>query len=138
MKVTEEQIKEIADLLDCGELCFLHEPTGTLEHYPDPDSLYFEPEPWQETMDKIDSDIDNYIRFNQMDSRKSFQVMEDFANSLDDDSFKTQLINLLSQRKPFSKFKWAVDNSDYRQDWFGFKEQAYINWVHEQLNDRVD
>lgn len=133
MSITEESIKEIAELLDCGELCFLHKPTGTLEHYPDPDNIYFEPEPWQETMDKIQSDQGNYIRFNQMDSWQSFQVMEDFASSIADDNFRTQLINLLSQRKPFSKFKYTIDNSSYRQNWFDFKEGAYIKWVHEQL-----
>jgi len=133
MKLTEEHIKEIAGLLDCGELCFFHQPTGTIEHYPDPDSPYVELEEWQETLDRIDADWDNYQRFEKMDSNQAFRVMEDFANSLTDENFRTRLFNQLSQRKPFSKFKWAIDNSKYRQNWFDFKEQAYINWVREQL-----
>lgn len=133
MKPTEDQIKEIAELLDCGELCFWHRPTGTLEHHPNPDSPYFDPEPWQETLDKIESDWDNYIRFDPMDSLQSFQVMEGFANSLSDNSFRTRLLKLLAQHKPFRKFKEAVDDSNHRQNWFDFKEQGYINWVHEQL-----
>ncbi|MEP4534115.1 MAG: UPF0158 family protein [Cyclobacteriaceae bacterium] len=133
MKPTEEHIKEIAELLDCGELCFFHEPTGTIEHHPDPDHEYFEPEPWQETMNKINADLSNYLKFEKMDSRQGFRVMEDFANSLSDENFQTRLFELLSERKPFSKFKWAIDNSNYRQNWFDFKEKAYINWVREQL-----
>ncbi len=135
MKPTEEHIREIAELLDCGELCFFHEPTGTIEHHPDPDSEYFDPEPWQETLDRIDANWGEYRRFEKMDSNQAFRVMEDFANSLTDENFRTRLFNQLSQRKPFSKFKWAIDNSKYRQNWFDFKEQAYINWVHEQLAD---
>ena len=70
-----------------------------------------------------------------MDSMQSFRVMEDFANSLSDDAFRDRLIHQLSQRKPFSKFKWTIDNSNYRQDWFDFKEQAYLQWVRQQLID---
>jgi hypothetical protein len=136
MKPTEEHIKEIAELLDCGELCFFHEPTGNIEHYPDPDNPYVELEEWQETLDRIDADLDNYQRFEKMDSNLSFRVMEDFANTLTDENFRTRLFEQLSQRKPFSKFKWAIDNSEHRQDWFDFKEQAYINWVREQLDSR--
>jgi hypothetical protein len=134
MTLTDEHINEIAELLDCGEVCFFHEPTGTLEHYPDPDNLYFEPEFWQETMDKVESDRSNYQRFEKMDSRQGFQVMEDFANSLTDENFRTRLFEQLAQRKPFSKFKWAIDNSEHRQDWFDFKHQANIKWVGKQVH----
>ncbi|MEM6525950.1 MAG: hypothetical protein AAF693_19280 [Bacteroidota bacterium] len=47
MNPTEEQIKEIAELLDCGELCFFHKPTGTIEYHPDPNDFYLDLEPWQ-------------------------------------------------------------------------------------------
>jgi len=133
MNPTEEPIKEIAELLDCGQLCFFHEPTGTIEHYPDPDNPYVELEEWQETLDKIDADWGNYQRFEKMDSNQAFRVMEDFANTITDENFRTQLFEQLSQRKPFSRFKWAIDNSEHRQNWFDFKERAYINWVREQL-----
>ncbi|MEM6525954.1 MAG: hypothetical protein AAF693_19300 [Bacteroidota bacterium] len=134
MNPTEEQIEEIAELLDCGELCFFHKPTGTIEHHPDPNDFYLDLEPWQETMDKIDEDRDNYQRFVKMHSNQAFLVMESFANTLTDETFQTQLFEQLSQRKPFSKFKWAIDNSEYRENWFDFKKQSYINWVREQLD----
>ena len=134
MKPTQEQIKEIAEHLDCSELCFFHEPTGTIEHYPDIDELHFELKPWQQIIHKIESDLDNYIRFEKMDSTQGFRVMENFANSLTDDNFRTRLFELLSERKPFSKFKMAIDNSNYRQNWFQFKDNANIEWVREQLN----
>ena len=69
-----------------------------------------------------------------MDSTQGFRVMENFANSLTDDNFRTRLFELLSERKPFSKFKMAIDNSNYRQNWFQFKDNANIEWVREQLN----
>ena len=135
MKPTEEHVKNIAELLDCGELCFFHAPTGAIESYPDPDNPYVELEEWQEIIDRVEDDRSNFIKFEPMDSMQSFRVMEDFANSLSDDAFRDRLIHQLSQRKPFSKFKWTIDNSNYRQDWFDFKEQAYLQWVRQQLID---
>lgn len=135
MQPTEQHIKEIAELLDCGKLCFFHKTTGTIEHYPDPDNAYVELDEWQETLDKIDSDRGNYLKFERMDSSQGFRMMEDFANSLTDENLRIRLFEQLSQRKPFSKFKWVIDNSDYRQNWFDFKEQANINWVREQLRN---
>jgi hypothetical protein len=135
MQPTEQHIKEIAELLDCGELCFFHKTTGTIEHYPDPANAYVELDEWQETLDKIDSDRGNYLKFERMDSSQGFRMMEDFANSLTDENLRIRLFEQLSQRKPFSKFKWVIDNSDYRQNWFDFKEQANINWVREQLRN---
>ena len=134
MNPSEEHIKEIAELLDCGELCFFHKPTGTIEHHPDQHSEYFDPEPWQETMDRIDADWGNYKRFEKMDSRQGFRVMEDFANSLTDNNFRTTLLELLSEHKPFNKFKLTIENSNNRENWFEFKQQANIDWVREQLN----
>jgi len=133
MSPTDEQIKEIVELLDCGQLCFFHKTTGSIEHYADPYGPYFDPEPWQDAIDKVEADRSNYQEFEKMGSNEAFQVMKDFANSLPDEEFNNQLFKLLSQNKPFSKFKWAIDNSEYRQDWFDFKGQASINWVLGQL-----
>lgn len=133
MRPTEEHIKEIAELLDCGELCFFHEPTGTIEHYPDSDNPYVELNEWQETLDKIDADHDNYLRFLKMDTRQGFRMMEDFANSVTYENFRVRLFEQLSKPQPFSKFKLVIENSEHRQNWFNFKEQAYITWVREQL-----
>ncbi|REG86327.1 uncharacterized protein UPF0158 [Algoriphagus antarcticus] len=53
-----------------------------------------------------------------MDSGESFQLMEDFTNSLTDTHFKDKLLHQLSNRKPFQNFMHTVDESEYRQDWF--------------------
>jgi hypothetical protein len=135
MKPTKEHIREMAEFIDCGEICFFHQLTGMIEHYPDPNSEYFEPELWQKTMDKIDSDWSNYQKIEKMDPRQGFRIMEEFANSITDTNFQSRLFELLTERKPFSKFKLAVDNSNYRQNWFDFKEQANIKWVCYQLTD---
>ncbi|MEX1192594.1 MAG: UPF0158 family protein [Brumimicrobium sp.] len=134
MELTKEHIVEIADLLDCGMTCFYHRPTGTIESYPDPDDLFFESEPWQDTIDKIENDWDNYDRFEKMDSTQGFQVMENFAYALTDKEFSDKIIERLSRRRPFQNFKNLIDSSDYRQSWFDFKKNAYIDFVKGQID----
>ncbi len=133
MSLTEQNIEEIAELLDCGMICFYHRLTGTIESHPDPEDPYFDPEPWEDLIDKIESDLSNYERFEKMNSNEGFQVMEDFANSLSDIHFKDKLFDQLSNRKPFQNFKFMIDSSEYRQDWFDFKKKAYIEFVKGQI-----
>lgn len=133
MELTEVQINEIAELLDCGMICYYHKLTGNIESITDPDNPYFDPEPWQDVIDKIENDISNYVRFEQMNSNESFQVMKDFSMSLSDSQLKENLLRQLSKPKPFQKFKYQIDNSDYRNDWFEFKKKAYAEFVKSQL-----
>jgi hypothetical protein len=133
MTLTHEHIAEIAELLDCGMICYYHRATGTIEYHPDPDNMYFEPEHWQDTIDKIENDQDSYDRFEKMNSNQGFQVMENFAYSLTDKDFQNEILDRLSRRKPFQNFKILIDSSDYRQAWFEFKSKAYIAFVERQI-----
>ncbi|WP_439489357.1 UPF0158 family protein [Algoriphagus sp.] len=133
MELTQQHIEEIAEFLECGMVCYFHKPTGEIEWHPDPDIPFFEPEPWEDLFEKIDSDLGNYMRFQQMDSREAFQVMEDFANSLTDVFFREHLLEQLSARKPFQNFKFVIESSKYRQEWFDFRRQAYIEYVRAQI-----
>jgi hypothetical protein len=68
-----------------------------------------------------------------MDSNQSFRVMERFVDRVDSEKFREKLINALNRRKPFRNFKYQIDDSDYRQDWFDFKLQQNMEWVKEQI-----
>lgn len=52
----------------------------------------------------------------KMDSGDSFQVMEDFANSVVDTHFKDKLLHQQSNRKLFQNVKYMADKSEYRQE----------------------
>jgi len=133
LKLNDDQIKEIAGLLDCGMICFFHTENGTIESYPDDMDLVDDHELWQEIIDKIELDFHKYIKFEKMDSSQSFKVMVDFIDQLNSHEFKLKLVDILNHSKPFRHFKYAIDNSDYRQDWFDHKNKMYVNWIKEQL-----
>ncbi|MTI21245.1 hypothetical protein E1176_09455 [Fulvivirga sp. RKSG066] len=133
MTIKEKQIIEIAELLDTGMICFYHRPTGRIDSHPDPNDPYFDPEPWQDVIDRIENEWGNYERIEKMESFESYRVIENFAYSLADESFKKKILNAISKRKPFRNFKNLIDYSDYRQNWFDFKNKAYIDFVKRQV-----
>ena len=56
MKLTEKQIAGIAEWLDCRMTFYIHQLTGEMEWYPDQEDPFFEPEAWQEVIEKIEND----------------------------------------------------------------------------------
>jgi hypothetical protein len=134
--LTNEQIKEIAEQLDCGFRCFWNRKTGELifipntERHPDMDI-----EAWSDELELLDSDFDDYQEIDQLEPSDSFKIMEDFVYTLDDSNkLKSSLIEALNKRKPFKEFKFVIDNSGkYRQMWFDFKNQELQKWVQNKL-----
>lgn len=134
MAYKEETIIELADLIDCGLVCYLHKESEEIESFPEDIDLDIEEEdPWQEVIDKIDNHPDQYIRIEKMDSNQAFRVMVRFAEIVDSDKLREKLFNALNHGKPFRNFKYLIDNSDYRQDWFDFKLEQNVLWVKEQI-----
>ena len=133
--MTEEQINEIAEYLDCGLRCFIHKENNTIVAIPDtinnPDS---DSEEWDEAMEEIDNNFFSYVEVNKMDSHESFKIMEDFIETIDNRKLQEKLARALNKPRPFRNFKFEVDNSGpYREEWFSFKKQQLIEWVKGQL-----
>ena len=132
----KQQIKEIAEQLDCGFRAFLHKPTGKLLFIID--SSKFPVADWEEEEEQVQEEIDanreEYIEIEAMPSRDSYRVMVDFAEQLTDLSLQEKLFRALDKRGPFREFKYVIDNSgDHREEWFAFKNERYIDWVTQQV-----
>lgn len=135
-KYPKELIKSIAEEIDMGMICFLN--TDTLEVESVLGESYntcsdFE-DFYQEVYDKVDNWV-NVIRIEPPQSWQSFKIMEDFIETCisDNDSVKKRLWNALSKRKPFQNFKFIIDDSQYRQCWFDFKQSKLEQFVLEEL-----
>lgn len=127
-------VKEIAGSIDAGQVCFLN--TNTLQIDEIPFHLYSD-----RTMYEMETGFTlkdfkpkytrwkKYITIEPLASQESFEIMEKFANQLDNSRLKNQLVYALNNRKPFANFKRIIDNSDIRQDWFDFKDKQLRNYV---------
>jgi len=133
-----EQIKEIAEMLDCGFCCFWNKQTSELIFIPDfSNNISTDKEFYTEEIEKLENNFDDYIEIKRPQSKDSFSIMENFTEQLDDKiELKNKLINALNTKKPFREFKFVIDNSgDYRDQWFEFKNSQFRKWVSDKFNE---
>lgn len=135
MKLTDEQIKSIAEDLECGMKVYVHIETKEIKTIADLDNnFYSDEEAWAEEIKEIEENYDKYVQFEKMDSRESFRIMEKFIETLKDEELKKKLELGLNLSKPFRNFKDIINNAgEYREKWFEFKNIKYIEYVKEQL-----
>ena len=134
----EKILKPIAQSIDAGFICFLNPKTLEIEEVPqelinDPYEFKMMTGSGLEDFQLKYKSWDEYYEFEPLESHESFRIMEAFAERQDDEKFKNQLIYALNNRKPFANFKWKVDNSKYRQDWFDFKQQ----WLEDRVRELI-
>jgi hypothetical protein len=65
-----------------------------------------EEEFWEEVNREIEANQKDYAEFEGFDSRESYQIMTDFAESIDNTRLQDKLIDALNRPKPFQNFKW--------------------------------
>jgi hypothetical protein len=133
-KEVEDLVPKIAEIIDSGLVCFLNRDTLEMEEVSK--TLVEDPEEFEaltgetaESMNLKYTDWENYVTFGPLESHESFQIMEEFAENMEDKKLKSELLNALNQRKPFAKFKNTIENSRFRQSWFDFKKQWLENHV---------
>ncbi len=138
LALTTIQINEIAQEMDCGNRCYLNLRTGELIFTPDFDeNIYADKEYYEEQLEELENNWGDYAEIEKPRSKDSFDIMVDFAEQLaENNQLKDKLFNALNKKKPFSQFKFEIDNSGkYRQEWFDFKQAKLENWVIEKFKE---
>lgn len=123
----EEIIKEIAELIDIGEVVFLHRETHEILSYPAPDrSGYNEYDYLAEKVLAItDMNPELYIQFDPPDSRESYKIMESFMETVEIGKIKALLQGSLNSNKPFRNFRNTLESEGIEDDWYDYKD-AYL------------
>ena len=137
-------LTEIADSIDAGLTCFLNLDTLEVEEIPKNEFELYLDDPDDEDNDSADEpeikhfEWENCLEVEPLESNESFRIMKAFAENMEDHHFQNKLVNTLSNRKPFANFKFAIDNSPYRQQWFRFKKKWLENYVNDLLIIELD
>ena len=132
MKITSEKINEIAQELEAGMKVYLNRETLEIKPILDWEDIS-DNEIWEEEVEDILKEWSSYLVISKMESREAFRVMEEFADSVDDEVFREGLIKILNRKSPFANFKAEVESSPYRQNWFDFRLKKYEDYVKEHL-----
>jgi|SRR5688572_722151 len=135
LTLTEDQIRQIANELDSGFSCFIHKVTAEIIAIPhDTSHPDMDMSAWKDDIKKVESKRKQYLVIDPLESRDSFDIMKDFTNQVEDEKLRSRLISALNHRKPFSHFKFEIDNSgEYRQKWFDFKSNSLQQLVRKLI-----
>ena len=132
-------IREIAQELDCGFDCFYNSKTNEIIGLPNFSNIVDEDdfkEVFQVDLEQIEKHQADFIKFEALESFESFKIMELFVEQLSDKNFQLELKNVLTNRKPFQNFKSKIEYSNFKQNWFDFKQHELEKRVESELNRR--
>ncbi len=130
-------INEIAQELDCGNDCYYNPKTDEIISIPNFGQISDEDEfrdAFVAELKKVTKNKKEFIKIEILESFESFKIMERFVSQIADKKFQAELENILERKKPFQNFKNRIDNSDFRQNWFEFKQKELEKIVETQLN----
>ncbi len=131
-----ELIKEIAQELDSGFDCYYNSKTDEIVSIPSFSQFSDEEdfkEAFNESLEKVEKHKADFIKFETLENFESFKIMELFVEQLSDKNLKSELENVLANKKPFQNFKNKVDHSDFRQNWFEFKQKELEKRIENEL-----
>jgi len=133
-------IREIAENLSCGFDCYLDPKTQEVVTIPNLSNIADEEEfkeAYKDDLKLIKSRKSDFLKLEVLDSFESFKIMERFVVQLTDTNFQSELDHILEMKRPFQNFKHAVENSDFRQSWFDFKQDQLEQIVETQLKLKI-
>ncbi|AUC77313.1 UPF0158 family protein [Olleya sp. Bg11-27] len=136
----QNSVKRIAEELDSGFDCYYNSKSDDIIAIPSV-SLFSDEEDFKEAfqtqLETIEKHETDFIKFEVLQSFQSFKIMEQFVKLITDQMLKAELEQILANKKPFQNFKYKIDHSEFRQDWFDFKRNALEKIVVNQLNNPI-
>ena len=160
-KISDEQISEMAEMLDTGyHVCYVNPDTGEVEIIFTNEMLREYGISWDDDeededggdeesthgwQDEFNADVkaqmariyswQHFVRIEKPESHEAFGFMENFVDEvIPEGKLKKQFWNALSKKHPFRNFNHMVHNCEYREEWFKFKKNAMEEYVRKQIN----
>lgn len=134
MEVTDELLREIAEILDEGEVVYLHKTTLEMLTYPDSDDSEFDYLK-EEVREIVFANPDDYVLFEPPTSHESYRFMEEFAISQPTDAMRARLLDSLQAKRPFRAFRDAIEWNGLLDDWYISKQAQLEIFARDQVPD---
>ena len=138
--IPKETVREIAEMLDGGHICYLNPDTLETVFTLNPGSWEY----YEESEDdiKIHEQVDSWerrITLAPPESFESFKFMEGFIDELPEreSSLRYKLVSALSHSHPFARFKAVIDSCPYRQEWFAYKQKCLEAYVRDEISENL-
>lgn len=135
--LTEKEVGLISAHLLKGNVVFYQIDKKKIHHMPD-DEDYFNydlTEEEEDILDEIEENPDNFAEFTKMEPAQEHQMMQDFIDrKVKEKVLAEDLVNALSKPKAATGFKFLIDDSKYKGEWYEYKNSKYLDWVKEQVD----
>lgn len=133
--MSEDILWEIVDLLDEGEVVYLHRETYDLLSHPDPTRWDGSEHSYRtdEVRNVVDVAPEQYVVLEPPEPKESFFIMEEFLSTVEDTDQKRVLNDALHSKKPFRYFRTAIEDMPIYDDWLDFKDAWMKVWVKDKL-----
>jgi len=101
----------------------------------DPEDWDLLPEWQQEVMPKVKEALESedYFKLPGEYEIHEWSIMEQFANSVDDEEASDELLTALHGRGAFRYFKDTVRRLGIQQDWYRFRDEAFREIARDRL-----
>ena len=136
----EQFYMEVAEAMSMNNMrSFINVDTLEVDIHADEDHFLFDDE--EDTAREATDNPDKFLAIETLSSHESFSIMEAFIETVKDKGLQRNLIHALERKRPFANFKYIIDNSAIRQNWFQFKDEAYLDiakkWIEENAGDEL-
>ena len=128
MTVKLKDIIEALEMTDDSSEAFLNERTGEIEWIGE----YMDREEQEEVSDRLDED--GFIRLPTQYDIHEYSIMRDFVDSLSGDT-QDFLADAIIGRGAFQRFKWGIRRFEVEQDWYDFRDKAYVKIAEDQCKE---
>ena len=131
-------INPVAQSVDAGFVCYLNPETLEMEEIPKSHLDYTH---GIEQITGFGSDDENpkheswdecYV-FEPLNSDESFNIMESFAEIVEDEILQEELFYALKSKKPFANFERVITGRRQSDNWFFFK----MNWLGDHVKQII-
>jgi len=133
VKLSEEQIKDISEDLQLGFKVYINKETLETRSIYDFGYLSGVSDLWEEELNRIKKNWNNYFEIRGMEPWEVFEIMEDYIQEIVKKEDESDLLDALKDKRSFAKFRALVEGSDYKQSWFTFRKDRYLKYVRNKL-----
>lgn len=117
---------------------FIHKQTHELLSYPyKENSGYQDLSLFEDVIQEIEQNPNDYIEVEPISTREVFIIMEDFTDTIHNMSHQDALMKALNKENPFRQFRYTLEDIGLLKDWDIYKEKAFknlaIKWINTYL-----
>ena len=130
-------LAEVAEMIDaCPQewTLYLSRKTGEVIMIPGEYSdVGRDEDEWKEDLERIESAPDEFVTLPEQREMREYDIMERFCHTVEDERNRERLLDAISGKGAFRRFKDMVARVGVRDEWFAFKERAIGEHVRDFL-----